>query len=77
MYVSNRLNNLNKCPSKNPGVESAFSSSRPLLKNFWIPLVVINTPFGYLCSRMSSANKKVSRNSGVSRLSAGDVNVSR
>jgi hypothetical protein len=45
-YVKSLLNRANKLLGKNPLVEEACSRSRPLLKNFWMPDVVITTPCG-------------------------------
>ena len=45
-YVRRRLNRANKLSGKKPGVEVACSRSKPLLKNFWTPDVVITTPGG-------------------------------
>jgi hypothetical protein len=62
---------------KNPFVVDACSRSNPLLKNFWIPDVVIRIPGGCENSRMSSASRKVWQNGVRSRLSGGEVKVRR
>ena len=53
----------------------ACSRSNPLLKNFWIPDVVITTPCGYENSRMSKARIMDWQKEVTRRLSGGDVNV--
>ena len=58
-YVRRRLNRANKLSGKKPGVEVACSRSKPLLKNFWTPDVVITTPGGEENSRMSRARMRV------------------
>jgi hypothetical protein len=69
------LNSGNKVLGRNPDVDKAFSRSKPLLKNFWIPDVVITTPGGYENSRMSRARRRDWQKGFRRRLSGGDVKV--
>jgi hypothetical protein len=73
--VRSRLKSANKLLGKNPSVEEACSRSSPLLKNFWIPDVVMTTPAGYENSRTSRARRRVWQKGVKRRLSGGEVKV--
>ena len=74
-YVKSLLNRANKLSAKNPLVDEACSRSSPLLKNFWIPDVVITTPCGCLNSKMSRARRRAWQKGVKRRLSGGEVKV--